>query len=82
MKKYVIKIEGMACSMCEAHVNDAVRKAVPTAKKVSSSHKKGETSFLSDAEISPDILRDAIEKTGYGFQGVSSEEHVKRGLFG
>lgn len=27
MIKTVLKIDGMACGMCEAHVNDAIRKA-------------------------------------------------------
>ena len=38
MIKTTLKIEGMMCSMCEAHINDVIRKAVPGAKKVSSSH--------------------------------------------
>ena len=29
-----LKIEGMMCSMCEAHICEAIRKAVPEAKKV------------------------------------------------
>ena len=29
MLQYTIVVEGMACSMCEAHVNDAIRKAFP-----------------------------------------------------
>ena len=36
MLQYTIVVEGMACSMCEAHVNDAIRKAFPV-KKVTSS---------------------------------------------
>ena len=40
MYKTTIKIDGMACGMCEAHVNEAIRK-VCAAKKVTSSHKKG-----------------------------------------
>jgi len=44
----------MACGMCEAHVNDAVRRAFPV-KKVTSSHKKGETVILTEAELSEDV---------------------------
>ena len=32
MFKTTIKIEGMMCNMCEAHVNDAVRAAVSASK--------------------------------------------------
>ena len=35
MVKNIIQIDGMACSMCEAHVGDAIRKQFPNAKKVS-----------------------------------------------
>lgn len=39
MLKYTIKVDGMMCGMCEAHVNDAIRKAF-FAKKVTSSHSR------------------------------------------
>lgn len=29
MFETIIKVDGMACGMCEAHVNDAVRNAMP-----------------------------------------------------
>ena len=48
MLKYILKIDGMMCGMCEAHINDAVRKNFPV-KKVSSSHTKGETVMLSES---------------------------------
>lgn len=32
MIKYTVRIDGMQCGMCEAHVNDAVRKAFPVKK--------------------------------------------------
>ena len=43
MFKTTMKVEGMMCGMCEAHVNDAVRREFPKVKKVTSSHGKGET---------------------------------------
>ena len=38
LKEITLEIEGMACPMCEAHMNDAIRKLYPDAKKVKSSH--------------------------------------------
>ena len=35
MYKTTLKIEGMMCGMCEAHVADVIRKTLPGAKKVS-----------------------------------------------
>ena len=48
MNQITIKIQDMSCGMCEAHINDTVRKVHPEAKKVASSHRKGETTFLLD----------------------------------
>ena len=59
MLQYTIAVEGMACSMCEAHVNDAVRKAFPI-KKVTSSHSKGQTQILCENRLDEDALRSAI----------------------
>ena len=44
-----LKIGGMMCGMCESHINDAVRKALPV-KKVTSSHSKGQTVILSEED--------------------------------
>ena len=40
MVRTTVKVSGMACSMCEAHINDAIRAAFPV-EKVSSSHSRG-----------------------------------------
>ncbi len=82
MQKAVLKIDGMACGMCEAHINDVVRKTVPGAQKVTSSHKKGETSFIAEGEIDLEALRAAIDKTGYVYRSGEVVPYVKRGLFG
>ena len=65
MIKTTLKIEGMMCGMCEAHISDAIRKAVPSARKVSASRSKKEASFLTEDPVNEDILKKAIEDTGY-----------------
>ena len=50
MWKYTVEVNGMMCGMCEAHVNDAVRKACPV-KKVNSSRSKNQTVILSETEL-------------------------------
>ena len=82
MVKTTLKIEGMMCSMCEAHICDAIRKAVPSAKKVSASRSKGEASFLTDEAVDAERLKAAIDSTGYTCLGVDSAPYEKRGLFG
>ena len=81
MTETIVKIDGMMCGMCEAHVNDAVRRAVPV-KKVSSSHAKGETVILSEQQPDEQALRAAISETGYDVLSVSTKPYEKRGLFG
>ena len=81
MIKTIIKIEGMMCNMCEAHVNDAIRAAV-SPKKVNSSHSKGITEVISENELDSALLRETIEKDGYKVLDITSEPYVNKGLFG
>ncbi len=82
MNKITVKIDGMACGMCEAHICDTIRRAFPNAKKVSASRKSGEATFLYDGAVDGEALKDAISETGYVFVSVSEEAYKKRGLFG
>ena len=59
MEKIVVKVDGMQCGMCEAHVNEAVRAAFPV-KKVTSSHSKGQTVILTEEDIPEDKLRERL----------------------
>ena len=81
MIQYTIAVEGMTCSMCEAHINDAVRKAFPV-KKVTSSLSKKETTVLTETELDEDALRAAISATGYEVGEIRKEPWAKKGLFG
>ena len=82
MKKITVKIDGMMCGMCEAHICDTIRRAFPDAKKVSASRKSGEATFLYDGAHDVEALKKAITDTGYTFVSISSDEYKKRGLFG
>ncbi len=79
MIKTTLKISGMMCGMCEAHINDTIRTAFQV-KKVSSSHTKGETVILSDAPLDTERLRQAIDATGYTFVSASEENAKKKGF--
>ncbi len=81
MWKYTVRVDGMMCGMCEAHVNDAIRKNFAV-KKVSSSHSKGETVVVSEGEMNEEALREAIEATGYDVKGIERAPYEKKGLFG
>ena len=73
MIKTTVKIDGMMCGMCEAHMNDAIRRVIPDAKKVKSSHKKGETTFVSETAPGEDFLKNVVEETGYTYVSHTSE---------
>ena len=81
MVKITLQVQGMACGMCETHVNDAVRKAFPV-KKVTSSHKKGLTEIIAPEPLDEAALRQTIDATGYTVTSVQTEPYEKKGLFG
>ena len=82
MIKTTMKIDGMMCGMCEAHICDAIRKAVPEAKKVAASRSKKEASFLTEEAVDANSLKAVIDATGYTCLGIESAPHEKKGLFG
>lgn len=80
MVKITVGVEGMACGMCEAHVNEAVRNAFPV-KKVTSSHTKKQTVVLAEDDIDEQKLKDVIAKSGYEAVSVNREPYERKGLF-
>lgn len=83
MIKTVLEVEGMACGMCEAHVNDAVRNHFKV-KKVTSSHTEKKTEILSEEALGEEELRKVIGDEGYTVNGITTEtvEKKKFSLFG
>ncbi len=81
MVKITLKIDGMKCGMCEAHVNDVVRKSA-TVKKVKSSHAKNQSVILAEDESDLETIREGIEAQGYRVLSAECEPYVKKGLFG
>jgi copper chaperone CopZ len=73
MFTYKAHVEGMVCGMCEAHINDTVRKAFPNASRVSASRSRKQVTFNSEQPIDADKLRNAINQTGYTCLEVTSE---------
>ena len=80
MVKITVGIEGMACGMCEAHINEAVRNAFQV-KKVTSSHTKKQTVIIAEKDIPEQELKNVVAKAGYDAISVSSVPYEKKGLF-
>ena len=80
MVKITVGIEGMACGMCEAHINEAVRNAFRV-KKVASSHTKKQTVILAEQDIPEQELKSVVAKAGYDVVSINSEPYEKKGIF-
>ena len=83
MIKTVLKIDGMMCGMCESHMNDVIRQNFQV-KKVTSSHKKGETEILSEEPVDEEKVRAEVEKIGYKVLDIQAGNYEKKkiSLFG
>ena len=81
MMQTTIGVGGMMCEMCEAHINDVIRKnfAVKSAK---SNRKKNQCVVVSEEPLDEAAVAAAIAETGYEFLSISSEPYTKKGLFG
>ena len=81
MIQTTLKIEGMMCHMCEAHVNEAIRNHFDV-KKVHSSAKDKETVIVSNEALDEAEITAVIAETGYELKGIETKPYEKKGLFG
>lgn len=81
MIQTTIGIDGMMCEMCEAHINDAIRKNF-TVKSAKSNRKKKQCVVVSDAPLDEQRIRSVIANTGYDLLSITSEPFQKKKLFG
>lgn len=64
MYKYVLKINGMRCGMCEAHIEDVIRKKIKV-KTVNASHIKNELTVITDMVLVEKDFHILLDETGY-----------------
>ena len=81
MIQTTIGIDGMMCEMCEAHINDAIRKNF-TVKSAKSNRKKKQCVVVSDAPLDEERIRSVIANTGYDLLSITTEPFQKKKLFG
>lgn len=83
MYETVVQVSGMMCGMCESHINEAVRKAFPKIKKVTSSRSRNQTVIIADELLDEEAVRKAIADTGYDVGTIETRPYEKKkGLFG
>ena len=68
MKK-TLKIEGMMCGHCEAHVTKALM-AIDGVTEVKASHETNTAVVTMEKEIPEEILKKAVEDCDYTYQGM------------
>lgn len=75
--KVSLTIDGMQCGMCEIHVKDSIRKAVPDVKKLRASHTKGKANFVMPETMTrgqlEKKLHETIDPNGYRIMGVEAK---------
>lgn len=81
MIQTTIGIDGMMCEMCEAHINDAIRRSFAV-KSAKSNRKKKQCVVVSDEPLDEAKVREVIGQTGYDLLSISSEPYQKKRLFG
>lgn len=81
MVETIIGIDGMACGMCENHINEAIRNHFRV-KKVKADRKKKRAVVLSEEGLDTDSVRKVIAETGYDFIDMTEAPYEKKGLFG
>ena len=72
MVKVTVNVEGMMCGHCEAHVNEAIKKAFG-AEDVVSSHESNTTVFTAPEKVDEDKIRATIKEAGYEVTGITQE---------
>ena len=81
MVKTTIKIKGIMCENCVAHINETIKNEFDI-NKVTTSKENGTSEVISDNELSKEKLREVISREGYDVTEVTSEPYEKKRLFG
>ncbi|MFN3821672.1 MAG: heavy-metal-associated domain-containing protein [bacterium] len=70
MKEIKVKVEGMSCSGCERSIENSLRLKVKEVKDIRADRTKKEVVIYYEESL-PDLelIRQAIEETGYKFVG-------------
>ena len=79
MKKYVFSVLGMSCTMCESHINDAIRRTCDI-DRIKSNRKKNETVVIADT-LDIEAIKKALSVLGYEAELKEEGEYEKQTFF-
>ena len=77
VNRYILGIDGMSCSMCEAHVQDAINLKY-NVKKAKASRTDKELVVITEQDISEEDFHKVLDPTGYKMVSYRREEAVKK----
>lgn len=77
MNRYLLKIDGMKCPMCEEHVSTLVKDHVDRAIQVKASHTKNTCTVLSDVKLDDEVFQEAFRNSGYRIEGIEKKLDLK-----
>lgn len=63
-KEITIPVDGMKCGMCEAHVNDIIRKNFDV-KNVKASARKNNVVIKYENDLDLDLMKEKLKEFGY-----------------
>ena len=77
MIQTTLGIEGMMCSMCETHINDAIRRNF-NVRSAKSDRKKKRCIVVSEEELDRAKVAQVVGDLGYELTSVTAEPYVKK----
>ena len=77
MNKYILGIDGMACGMCELHVEEAITKKLKV-KKAKASHIKNNLIVIIEDNLSGEDFKKILDPTGYRITSFERTTAVKK----
>ena len=69
---YSLEVPDMHCGMCEAHIEDVIRKSARI-KKVAANRHKSLVTIYSDEPFDMELIKTSITKTGYRVDNIKKE---------
>lgn len=83
MIRTTLGIEGMMCGMCEAHINDAIRRSFDV-RSAKSDRRRKRCVVVSEGELDRQRVARVVGDLGYDLVSMESEPYQRRrlGLFG
>lgn len=64
-----IRVNGMMCAHCEAHVKKALE-AIDGIESATASHEENMVTITSSKDVSEDLIKEAVAEAGYEYAGI------------